>query len=117
MWGVGCILVEMIAGVPCFPGVRDVADQLDKIFRVTGTPDPRGWPELASLPHYKPETLGRYRPRRLSDVFPRLADMPHAESLANRRLHVSWRGERVTGLCRVLVCRCGEGHGASGEGC
>ena len=89
MWGVGCILVEMIAGVPCFPGVRDVADQLDKIFRVTGTPDPRAWPTLTSLPHYKPEKLARYRPRRLSDVFPRLIEMPHAESLANRLLHVS----------------------------
>ena len=30
MWGAGCILVEMLAGYPCFPGVRDVYDQLDK---------------------------------------------------------------------------------------
>ncbi|KAF0290137.1 Cyclin-dependent kinase 14 [Amphibalanus amphitrite] len=89
MWGVGCILVEMIAGVPCFPGVRDVSDQLDKIFRVMGTPDPRVWPALTALPNYKPERLGRYRARRLADVFPRMAEMPHAESLANRLLHLA----------------------------
>ena len=28
----------MLNGCPCFPGVRDVFDQLDKIFRVVGTP-------------------------------------------------------------------------------
>ena len=33
MWGAGCILIEMLNGYPCFPGVRDVFDQLDKIFR------------------------------------------------------------------------------------
>ena len=34
MWGVGCIFVEMLCGVPTFPGVRDTNDQLDKIFKV-----------------------------------------------------------------------------------
>lgn len=34
MWGVGCIFIEMITGVPTFPGVRDTYDQLDKIFKV-----------------------------------------------------------------------------------
>jgi len=36
MWGVGCIFIEMITGVPTFPGVRDTYDQLDKIFKVRG---------------------------------------------------------------------------------
>lgn len=36
MWGVGCIFVEMLCGVPTFPGVRDTHDQLDKIFKVRG---------------------------------------------------------------------------------
>jgi len=35
MWGVGCIFIEMITGVPTFPGVRDTYDQLDKIFKVS----------------------------------------------------------------------------------
>lgn len=34
MWGVGCIFVEMVTGIPTFPGVRDTYDQLDKIFKV-----------------------------------------------------------------------------------
>ena len=29
--GVGCIFVEMHNGQPCFPGVRDIYDQLDKV--------------------------------------------------------------------------------------
>ena len=28
IWGVGCILVEMLNGAPCFPGVRDIFDQV-----------------------------------------------------------------------------------------
>jgi serine/threonine protein kinase len=39
MWGVGCIFIEMITGVPTFPGVRDTVDQLDKIFRVSNQTD------------------------------------------------------------------------------
>ena len=30
VWGVGCILVEMLNGAPCFPGVRDIFDQVKK---------------------------------------------------------------------------------------
>ncbi|KAF0306836.1 Cyclin-dependent kinase 14 [Amphibalanus amphitrite] len=88
MWGVGCIFIEMIAGVPAFPGVRDVSDQLDKIFRVMGTPDPRSWPDLETLPHYRPEKLKEHRVRRLSAVFPRLGELPYAELLAVRMLHL-----------------------------
>ena len=44
IWGVGCIFVEMLNGYPCFPGVRDIYDQLDKIFRVVGTPTEENWP-------------------------------------------------------------------------
>ena len=31
IWGVGCILVEMLNGAPCFPGVRDIFDQVRDI--------------------------------------------------------------------------------------
>ena len=33
IWGVGCILVEMLNGAPCFPGVRDIFDQVSEMFR------------------------------------------------------------------------------------
>ncbi len=31
IWGVGCILVEMLNGAPCFPGVRDIFDQVSRL--------------------------------------------------------------------------------------
>ena len=38
-------------------GVRDVFDQLDKIFRVTGTPTEDTWPGVSRLPNYKPHKV------------------------------------------------------------
>ncbi|KAK1806619.1 hypothetical protein P4O66_005133, partial [Electrophorus voltai] len=37
MWGVGCIFVEMIQGVAAFPGVKDIQDQLERIFLVSSS--------------------------------------------------------------------------------
>nr|XP_027209361.1 cyclin-dependent kinase 14-like [Penaeus vannamei] len=88
MWGVGCIFTEMITGVPAFPGVRDIQDQLDKIFKVVGTPTEDTWAGVTSLPNYKPHRLVLYRPRRLASLFPRLNDIPHAESLAMQFLQI-----------------------------
>ncbi|XP_010217038.1 PREDICTED: cyclin-dependent kinase 14, partial [Tinamus guttatus] len=34
MWGVGCIFIEMIQGVAAFPGMKDIQDQLERIFLV-----------------------------------------------------------------------------------
>jgi len=83
VWGVGCILVEMLNGAPCFPGVRDIFDQLDKIFRVVGTPTEDAWPGVSSLPNYKPHKLCYYPPpTRLGEAWPRLVDVPFAESFA-----------------------------------
>ena len=53
MWGAGCIFIEMLNGYPCFPGVRDIFDQLDKIFRVVGTPTEDTWPGVSRLPNYR----------------------------------------------------------------
>ncbi|XP_064116114.1 cyclin-dependent kinase 14-like isoform X5 [Macrobrachium nipponense] len=88
MWGVGCIFSEMITGVPAFPGVRDIQDQLDKIFKVVGTPTEETWMGVTQLPNYKPHRLVLHRPRRLSSLFPRLNDIPHAESLATQFLQI-----------------------------
>ncbi|KAB7493604.1 Cyclin-dependent kinase 14, partial [Armadillidium nasatum] len=89
LWGVGCIFVEMVTGVPAFPGVRDVHDQLGKIFKVVGTPTEETWPGVSQLPNYrKPGRLMIYRPRRLAAAFPRLHDIPFTESLASQFLQV-----------------------------
>ncbi len=86
IWGVGCIFVEMLNGYPCFPGVRDIYDQLDKIFRVVGTPTEDTWPGVSRLPNYKPHKMCYYRGQRLGHAWPRLFDVPFAESLASMML-------------------------------
>ncbi|CAH8468361.1 unnamed protein product [Heterobilharzia americana] len=53
IWGVGCIFTEMISGVAAFPGSKDSVDQLDKIFRIMGTPTEETWPGVSKLPKYK----------------------------------------------------------------
>lgn len=58
MWGVGCIFVEMVTGMPTFPGIRDTYDQLDKIFKLLGTPTEETWPGVTHFPGYKPYKLG-----------------------------------------------------------
>lgn len=63
MWGVGCIFVEMVTGMPTFPGIRDTYDQLDKIFKFLGTPTEDTWHGVTHLPGYKPYKLGMYANR------------------------------------------------------
>lgn len=89
MWGVGCIFVEMITGVPTFPGVRDTYDQLDKIFKIIGTPTEETWSGVTHLPAYKPHKLGFYRGQKLGLSFPRLYDVMEGESMASSLLQLN----------------------------
>ncbi|KAK4924685.1 negative regulator of the PHO system, partial [Elasticomyces elasticus] len=43
IWSAGCIMAEMYTGRPLFPGTTN-EDQLQKIFRLMGTPSERTWP-------------------------------------------------------------------------
>ncbi|CAD7950363.1 unnamed protein product [Amoebophrya sp. A25] len=52
LWSCGCIFAEMINGKPLFPGNTD-PDQLQKIFRMLGTPSPLTWPSVVELPEWK----------------------------------------------------------------
>jgi len=52
IWSVGCIFAEMVNGRPLFPGNTD-QDQLQKIFKVLGTPNEMMWPTVAELPDWK----------------------------------------------------------------
>ncbi|XP_054285795.1 cyclin-dependent kinase 14 isoform X2 [Macrosteles quadrilineatus] len=89
MWGVGCIFVEMITGVPTFPGVRETYDQLDKIFKILGTPTEEDWEEVSQLPGYKPHKLVFYRGQKLGLSFPRLYDIVEGESMASSLLQLN----------------------------
>ncbi|XP_054012358.1 cyclin-dependent kinase 14 isoform X1 [Hylaeus anthracinus] len=89
MWGVGCIFMEMLTGEPTFPGVRCTYDQLDKIFKVLGTPTEETWPGVTHLPGYKPHRLGFYPPRKLGLSFPRLYDIADGDSMASSLLQLN----------------------------
>ncbi|XP_073946906.1 cyclin dependent kinase Eip63E isoform X1 [Choristoneura fumiferana] len=85
MWGVGCIFVEMLCGLPSFPGVRDTHDQLDKIFKVVGTPTEESWVGVSRLPGLRAHVSrwGSCPARALGAAFPRLRDAGRdAERLA-----------------------------------
>ncbi|KAG8627069.1 hypothetical protein KVT40_004552 [Elsinoe batatas] len=52
IWSAGCIMAEMYTGRPLFPGTTN-EDQLQKIFRLMGTPSERTWPGISQFPEYK----------------------------------------------------------------
>lgn len=51
IWSVGCIFAEMANGRPLVAGTSE-RDQLDRIFRLLGTPTLQDYPSLAELPEY-----------------------------------------------------------------
>ncbi|CAH1158831.1 unnamed protein product [Phyllotreta striolata] len=91
MWGVGCILVEMITGTALFPGVRDTYDQLDKIFRVLGTPTEEDWPGVSQLPgYYKIQKITQNKPLRgLGFYSSAILRTVHAESMVTGLLQLN----------------------------
>ncbi|KAJ1401983.1 Serine/threonine-protein kinase, active site [Sesbania bispinosa] len=52
MWSLGCIMAELLAKEPLFNGKTEF-DQLDKIFRILGTPNETIWPGFSKLPGVK----------------------------------------------------------------
>ena len=55
IWSAGCIMAEMYTGRPLFPGTTN-EDELQKIFRLMGTPSEHSWPGISKFPEYKPST-------------------------------------------------------------
>lgn len=60
LWSVGCIFAEMANGKPLIAGTSE-ADQLERIFRLLGTPSQVDYPGIVDLPEYHPN-LPRYPP-------------------------------------------------------
>jgi serine/threonine protein kinase len=52
IWSVGCIFAEMANGGPLFAGTSET-DQLDRIFRLLGTPTTEIYPAIVDLPDYR----------------------------------------------------------------
>ena len=51
IWSVGCIFAEMANGRPLVAGTSE-SDQLDRIFRLLGTPTLQEYPGMVQLPEY-----------------------------------------------------------------
>ena len=49
VWSIGCILGELLMMEPLFPGESEV-DELNKIFKLMGTPSEKIWPGYEELP-------------------------------------------------------------------
>eukprot|EP00571_Detonula_confervacea_P009387 CAMPEP_0172327572 /NCGR_PEP_ID=MMETSP1058-20130122/59903_1 /TAXON_ID=83371 /ORGANISM="Detonula confervacea, Strain CCMP 353" /LENGTH=320 /DNA_ID=CAMNT_0013044653 /DNA_START=121 /DNA_END=1083 /DNA_ORIENTATION=- len=60
IWSVGCIFAEMANGRPLIAGTSE-GDQLERIFRLLGTPTQADYPGIIDLPEYHPN-LPRYPP-------------------------------------------------------
>jgi serine/threonine protein kinase len=71
IWAAGCIMAEMFSGQPLFPADTPY-EQLDRIFRLMGTPTEETWPGFSALPEYKYYSIGRevHSPKPLSSVLP-----------------------------------------------
>ncbi|GFP88360.1 cyclin-dependent kinase g-2 [Phtheirospermum japonicum] len=52
MWSLGCIMAELLSKEPLFNGKTEF-DQLDKIFKILGTPTETIWPGFSELPGVK----------------------------------------------------------------
>lgn len=70
IWSAGCIMAEMYTGRPLFPGTTN-EDQLQKIFRLMGTPSERTWPGISSLPEYK-ANFPNYATQQLHILLPQI---------------------------------------------
>ena len=66
IWGVGCIIAEMISGEAIFQG-DSTQDQLIKIFKVLGTPNELSWPGISNLPGFLPN-FPVFQPQNLGSV-------------------------------------------------
>lgn len=52
IWSVGCIFAEIVTKRPLFPG-KNEEDQLNKIFKIRGTPAQNEWAGITELAGYK----------------------------------------------------------------
>jgi len=68
IWAVGCVFAEMITRDPMFKG-KNEGDQVDKIFKVLGSPDNRNWPGFSALPHAKNFNFTKKSPNNLRKQF------------------------------------------------
>jgi negative regulator of PHO system len=70
IWSAGCIMAEMYTGRPLFPGTTN-DDQLQKIFRLMGTPSEFSWPGISDFPEYK-SNFPVFATQQLRNILPQI---------------------------------------------
>jgi len=73
IWSVGCIFAEIISREVLIPGSSEI-DQLDKIFKLFGTPNGNIWPGFNKLPLVKHLNLSPQPFNNLKSKFPYITD-------------------------------------------
>ena len=68
MWSVGCILAELLAKKPIFPG-RSEIDQLELTYKLCGTPNEENWPNAAKLAWWETFKPQKVYKRRIREAF------------------------------------------------
>jgi len=84
LWSAGCIMAEMYTGRPLFPGTTN-DDELQRIFRLMGTPSEHTWPGISRFPEYKP-SFPVYGTTDLRNILPQVE--PDAIDLLQRMLQL-----------------------------
>jgi cell division cycle 2-like protein len=69
IWSVGCIMAELLIKEPLIQG-QDELDQLNKIFKLFGTPTEESWPGWNTLPNAQKISFKKYNVNRLRENFP-----------------------------------------------
>jgi cell division cycle 2-like protein len=68
VWSLGCIFAELVLRQPLLPG-RGEFDQIDRIFKLLGTPNESIWPGCQQLPHFKKFSFKNQPFNHLGDKF------------------------------------------------
>ena len=63
-----CVFAEMLTAAPAFPGATEI-DQIERIFKLCGSPTPDTWPEFSSLPGAQRIRLRTTYPRQFDQKF------------------------------------------------
>ncbi|GMH93725.1 hypothetical protein TL16_g12708, partial [Triparma laevis f. inornata] len=74
VWSIGCIFAEMVNGRPLVTGTSE-GDQLNRIFRLLGTPTLDQYPGLTDLPDYTADLAKHDPPKSIASLVPSLGEV------------------------------------------